>query len=174
VASFDGEVFDIGTEGFGDPQPGQCQQRDQGVVTAAGQPGGDQQGADLVAIQTNRPGLVVQLGTPHMRGWRHVDEAFLFGVPVEGHDRRQATRDGGAGSARLLEPSGVQLDVGSGDAEQFEMLLSTPAAPLTQIQAVRLAGAARIAGQEPGDRDPDWIDQNVAGDKLDSGRGGPG
>jgi hypothetical protein len=43
VASFDGEVFDVGAEGFEDPQPVQRQLRDQGMVTAAGQARGDQQ-----------------------------------------------------------------------------------------------------------------------------------
>jgi hypothetical protein len=69
VASFDGEAFDVGAERFGDPQPVQGQQRDQGVFAATGQHGGDQEGADLVAVQTNGPGLLVEFRSADMRRW---------------------------------------------------------------------------------------------------------
>jgi hypothetical protein len=62
------EGFDVGASGFGDPQPVERQQRDQRVLGGYAEPGGDQQRAELVAVQPGGVGLVVQAGTADMRG----------------------------------------------------------------------------------------------------------
>jgi hypothetical protein len=67
VAALEPEVIDVCADGLGDPQPVESQQADQRVVPAAGQPRGDQHGADLVAVQASGVGLVVQAGSTHMR-----------------------------------------------------------------------------------------------------------
>jgi hypothetical protein len=68
VAALESEVFDVGADGFGDPQPVECQHTDQGVISGGGQSGGDKHGADLVAVQPRGVGLVVQAGSAHVRG----------------------------------------------------------------------------------------------------------
>jgi hypothetical protein len=84
--ALESEVLDVGPDGFGDSQPVEGQHADQCVISGAGQPGGDQQGTDFVAVQAGGVGLVVQAGSAHMSRRRHRDQAFLFGVPVEaGH-----------------------------------------------------------------------------------------
>ena len=66
VAAFEAELFDVGAGRFGDAQPVECQQADERVVAGAGEPGRDQQGADLVAVQARGVRLVVEARTPHV------------------------------------------------------------------------------------------------------------
>ena len=47
------------------------------------EPGGDQERAELVAVQGGGVGLVIQPGTADVRGGRVVEEFFLDGVLVE-------------------------------------------------------------------------------------------
>ena len=51
VPAFEAWVLDVGAGGLGDPQPVQGEQRDQRVLGPGAEPGGDQQGAELVAVQ---------------------------------------------------------------------------------------------------------------------------
>jgi hypothetical protein len=50
VAALDGQRFDVGADSFGDPQPVEGEQGDQGVFGGAAQPGGDQDRPDFVAV----------------------------------------------------------------------------------------------------------------------------
>jgi hypothetical protein len=59
MAPLEAKVLDVSAEGLGHPQPVQRQQADQRVIPGACQPGGDQHGPDLVAIETGGVGLVV-------------------------------------------------------------------------------------------------------------------
>ncbi len=68
MAAFEPEAFDVSPDRFGDPQPVQRQQADQGVVAGPAETGGDQQRADFVAVQAGGVGLVVQAGPTHMHG----------------------------------------------------------------------------------------------------------
>ena len=45
------QVLDVGAGGLRDPQPVQREQRDQRVLGRRAEPGGDQQRAELVAVQ---------------------------------------------------------------------------------------------------------------------------
>jgi hypothetical protein len=71
VASLEPEGFDVGADRLRHPQSVQRQQRHQGVVAGRGEPGGDQEGAELVAIQMGHVGLVVdpRAADVHRRGW---------------------------------------------------------------------------------------------------------
>lgn len=66
MPTFEAEDRNVGAESFGDPQPVDRQQRDQGVLVRGAQPGGDEQGADLVAVQPDGVGLVVQPRAAHV------------------------------------------------------------------------------------------------------------
>ena len=57
------EVFDPRPDRFGHAQPIESQQRDQGVVAGTGGTGCDKHRSQLVAIQADRVGLVVELGS---------------------------------------------------------------------------------------------------------------
>ena len=83
------------------------------MIPAAGQHRGDQQGADLVAVQVSGVGLVVQAGSTHVRGRGDGDQAFLFGVAVEAGNGAQPAGDGGSGPAQGLEVTGEALDIGA-------------------------------------------------------------
>ena len=81
--------------GFRDPQPGQGEQGDQGVHGGRTEPGGDQQGAHLVAAQAGGVRLIVQEGAADMRGRCVVQQLLLDGVLVEPGDGAQPAGDGG-------------------------------------------------------------------------------
>ena len=118
MPAFEAERFDVGAGGFGDPQPVQREQRDQRVLGRWAEPGGDEQGADLVAVQAGGMRFVVQPGTAHVHGRRVVEEFFLDGVAVEPGHRAQAAGDRGPGPAAGFEVAGEGLDVRAAGAEQ--------------------------------------------------------
>ena len=51
MAALEAEAFDVGAGGFRDPEPVERQQREQRVIAGASEAGGDEEGADLVAVQ---------------------------------------------------------------------------------------------------------------------------
>jgi hypothetical protein len=59
VAALDAQGLDVGAGGFGDAQPVEGEQGDQGVLGGRAEPGGDQQGAELVAVQPGGMGLII-------------------------------------------------------------------------------------------------------------------
>ena len=68
VAALEAQVLDVSAGGLGDPQPVQGEQRDQRMLRGRAEPGGDQQGAELVAVQRDGVRLVVHPGTADVRG----------------------------------------------------------------------------------------------------------
>ena len=68
VAAFQIEVLDVGAGGLGDPQPVQREQGDQRMLRRRAEPGGDQERAELVAVQGSGMGLVIQPWPPDMGG----------------------------------------------------------------------------------------------------------
>jgi hypothetical protein len=55
---------------------------------------------------------------------------------------------------RGIQIAGEALDVGAAGLEQVQMMLLAPAGKLAQVQLVRLAGQAAVAGQESRERQP--------------------
>ena len=68
MPAFQTQLLDVGAGGLGDPQPVQREQRDQRMLTRRTEPGGDQQGAELVAVQDDGVGLVVHSRTANVGG----------------------------------------------------------------------------------------------------------
>jgi hypothetical protein len=62
MATLEAERLDVGAQRLGDPQPVDRQQQYQRVPGRSAEAGGHQQGADLVAVQADRVGLVVEAG----------------------------------------------------------------------------------------------------------------
>jgi len=83
VAALEAQVLDVGAGGFGDPQPVQGEQRDQRIIAWRAEPGGDEQRAELIAIQRDGVRLVIDSGPSHVGGGRAVQEPFFDGVLVE-------------------------------------------------------------------------------------------
>jgi hypothetical protein len=80
--------------------------------------GGDQQRAELVAVQRDGTRLVVHPRTADVRS-RGVIEKFLFDrVLVEPGDGAQPPGDGRAGAAPAFQVTGEGLDVSAADGEQ--------------------------------------------------------
>ena len=68
VPALEAQVLDVGAGGLRDPQPVEREQRDQRVLERRAEPGGDQQGAELVAVQGDGMGLIVRPRTADVRG----------------------------------------------------------------------------------------------------------
>jgi hypothetical protein len=124
------------------------------VLGGRAEPGGDQDRAELVAVQRGGVRLVVQPWAADVRGRGVLEEFFLDGVPVEPGDRAQPPGDGGAGTAAGLQLPGEGLDVRAADREQRQGPGAAPGGELAQVQGVRLPGQAAVPGQEPSEREP--------------------
>ena len=131
------------------------------------EPGGDEEAAELVAVQGSGVRLIIQPWAAHVRRRGMIEEFFLDGVPVEPGDGAQPPGDSGAGAALGLQLPGEGLDVGAADREQGKGAGAAPAGELAQVQGVGVAGQAAIADQEPGDREPLGIGERG----LDRGEG---
>ena len=82
------------------------------------EPGGDEQGAELVAVQRDGVRLIVDPRPPDVRGRGVIEEFLLDRVAVEPGDGAQPPGDGGAGSAVGFQVAGEAFDVGAADGEQ--------------------------------------------------------
>jgi hypothetical protein len=118
VPAFQAQVLDVGAGWFGDPQPVQREQGDERMLGGRAEPGGDQQGAELVAVQCDGVRLVVDSRPPDVRGRGVLEEFFFDCVPVEPGDGAQPPGDRGPGAASGLELAGEALDVGAADASR--------------------------------------------------------
>ncbi len=86
VTTLEPEIFDVGIQGLGDPEPVEGKQRGHGVFALGADAGLDHESA-LVPVQAQGPGLVVDPRATDMGGMAAVDAAFLFAVPVEAGQR---------------------------------------------------------------------------------------
>src|SRR5450756_1647470 len=115
--------------------------------------GGDQDGAELAAVQRGGVRLVVQPGAAHVRRRGAIQEFFLNGVLVEARDGAQAPGHGGACAAPGFKSTGEGLDVGAAGGEQGQGAGTAPGRELPQVQGAGVAGEAAVPGQEPGKRE---------------------
>src|SRR5262245_66290958 len=109
-----------------------------------------------------------------MRSWGVIEEFFFYGVAVEPGHGAQAPGEGGPGAAAGFQVTGETLDVGAARLEQANVVLLAPAGELAQVQRVRLAGQAGVAGQEPSQGEPLGLGKHGldGSDSCGRGRGG--
>jgi hypothetical protein len=81
------------------------------VLGGRAEPGGDQERAELVAVQGGGVRFVVQAGAADVCGGRVLEELFFDGVLVEPGDRAQPPGNCGAGPALGFQFAGEGLDV---------------------------------------------------------------
>ena len=142
------QVLDVGAGGLRDPQPVQREQGNQRMLDTRAEPRGYQQGAELVTVQRDGVGFVVNPRTANVRGWRVIYELFFDGVPVEPGDGAQPPGDGGTCPPSCFQVAGEAFDVGAADGEQGTGAGAAPGGELAQVQRVGLAGQAGITGQK--------------------------
>ena len=114
------------------------------------EPGGDEERSDLVAVQADGVGLVVDPGSADMYRRRVVDQALFFGVAVEAGHGAQPSGDGGGRSSSSFEVAPEGLDVAAADLEKAQVALVAEGDELAQVQGVGVAGEAPVAAEEPG------------------------
>jgi hypothetical protein len=124
------------------------------VLARRAQPSGNQQRTQLVAVQPSGVRLIIQPGTADVGSRGVLEQVFLQRIPVEPGDRAQPAGDGGPGATAGLQVTGETLDVGAAGLEQAQVMLVVPARVLAQVQLVRLAGQAAVAGQESRESQP--------------------
>jgi hypothetical protein len=146
VAAFESERFDVGAERFGHAQAVDREQRHERVLAGRGEAGCDEQRADLVAIQADGMGLVVEPRATNVHRGRSLEKSFLLGVAVEAGDGAQPPGGGGASAAAFFEVAGVTLDVRAADREPAQVVGLAPGDELAQVQGVGAAGEAAVAG----------------------------
>ena len=110
------------------------------------EPGGNQQRAQLVAVQTGGMRLIIEPGTADMSGWGMIQQVFLHRVPVEPCHGAQPPGDRGPGATAGLQVAGETLNVRTAGPKQAQVMLLATARVLTQVQLVCFAGQAAIAG----------------------------
>ena len=118
------------------PATFQREQRDQRVLARRIEPGGDQQGAELVAVQRGGMGPVVHPRTADVSGRGMLEELFFDGVLIlEPGDGAQppvtVARTRPLASRSRAKPS-------MADGEQAQGAGPAPAGELAQVQGVRL------------------------------------
>ncbi len=101
------------------------------------EPGGDQQRAELIAVQPGGVGLVVQAGSAHVRGRGVVEKLFLDGVLAEPGDGAQPARDGSPGPAFGFQVAGKALDVSAAHLEKAQATLMALPADSALFRTVR-------------------------------------
>src|SRR5215470_1166975 len=174
------QLLDVGTYSLRYPQPIQREQGDQRMLQWWAEPGRDEQGAELVAVQGGGVRLVVQPRPPHVSGRGMLEELFFDRVLVEPGDGAQPPRDGGTGAAVGFEVASEAFDVGTADGEQGQGAGAAPGGELAQVEGVCLPGQAPVPGQEPGEGEPFGVceggldrDEAVDGRQWSSSTSGP-
>jgi hypothetical protein len=174
VPALQAQVLDVGAGRFGDPQPIQREQGDQHMLGRRPEPGGDQQGAELVAVQRDGMGLIVDPRPPDVGG-RGMLEEFLFnGVVVEPGDGAQPPGHCGPGPAPGFQIAGEAFDVGAANREQRQRAVAAPRGELAQVQCVGLASQAAVSGQVTGEREPFGVGEGGLDRDEGSGWGSSG
>lgn len=105
------------------------------MLACRGEPGGNGDGAELVAVEADGVGFVVEAGPTDVHGGRVVEQAFFLGVAVEAGDGAEATGDGGPGAAAGFKVSGEALDVNTAYGKESQTAIDTPGDELAKIQA---------------------------------------
>ena len=82
------------------------------------EPCGDQQSAELIALQRGGMGLIVHPGTADVGGRGMIQEFLFDRVPEEPGAGGQPASDSRAGAVPGLKFPGEALDVGAADCEQ--------------------------------------------------------
>jgi hypothetical protein len=135
------------------------------MLACSPEPGGDQQGAELVAVQGDGMRLVVHPRPAHVRSRRAPEKFFLDRVFVEPGDGGQPPGDRGTGPAPGFQVPGEALAVRTADGEQGQGPGTAPGGELAQVECIGFPGQATVPGQEAGEGDPLGIGE----DRLDRG-----
>jgi hypothetical protein len=97
------------------------------------EPGSDQQGAQLGAVQGGGVRLVVQPGRRTCAAGECPEEFFVDRVLVEPGDGAPPPGDGGAGTPLGFQVPGEAFDAGPADGEQRQRLMPAPGGELAQV-----------------------------------------
>src|SRR5664280_2054922 len=115
------------------------------------EPGRDEQRSDLIAVQADGVGFVVDPGSTDVDSWRVGNQTLLFGVAVEAGHGAQSATDGGRCPTPSFQLPSVGLDVASPDLEETQVALIAEGDELTKIQRIGVAGEPSVAAEEPGE-----------------------
>jgi hypothetical protein len=139
VAAFGAQALDVSAGRLRNPQAVQREQGDKSVLGRRAEPGGDQQRAELVAVQPGGVRLVIDPGPADMGSRVVIQQLFLDRISVEPGDRTEPPGHRGPRPAPGFQVAREALDVRPVGIEQADMMLLAPAGVLAQVQGVRVA-----------------------------------
>src|SRR5664280_222460 len=120
------------------------------MLSGGSESGGNEQRSNLVAVQADGVGFVIDPRSTDVNRRRVGDEAFLFGIAIEAGHGAQSATDGGRCPTSSFQLPSVGLDVASPDLEQAQVSLIAEGDELTEIQGIGVAGEPSVAAEEPG------------------------
>jgi hypothetical protein len=147
MAALDAEVLDIGGACLADTQPVQPEQHSKRGVVSVVVLSGEQEHAELGAIQS--PSVrCVDLGSADVLGGVGADAPVDVREPVVPTDRREPTVDRRRGEPAVLHPGAEQLDVRTPRIHDGDAVVAGPLEEAAQVVAVRLESATVVTGKE--------------------------
>jgi hypothetical protein len=168
MTAFDSEVLDVGGARLAHSRSVQPEEHRQGGVGAVVLLGGEQEHAELGAVEASSSRRVHVRPTDVLRGVRG-DSSIDVGEAIEAAHRRQPTVDRRRRQSSVFHPASVQLDVGPGRREDGEVV-GGPLEEATKIVAVRVPRAAAVASQECNSGELRIVDDEVFPRQLDGRR----
>jgi hypothetical protein len=147
VATLDAKVLDVGGASLADTQPVEAEQHGERCVAAVVLVGGEEEDAELGAVQPASVGGV-DLGSADVLGGVRADASVDVREPVGATDRRQATVDRRRREPAVFHPGAEQLDVRTARLQDGDAVVRGPLEEAAQVMPVRLERPAAIAGKE--------------------------
>src|SRR5918995_6616452 len=147
MAALDAEVLNVGGTSFADTKSIQAEQHDERGVIPVVLLGGEEEHAELGAIQPPSVGGV-DLWPADVLGGVRANAPVDVSEPVKATDRRRLAVDRRGREPAVLHPGTEQLDVRTARLEHGDALVGGPLEEAAQIMAVRLEGSAAVAGKE--------------------------
>jgi hypothetical protein len=147
VAALEAEVLDVRGTRFTHAKAVEAKQHSECRVVAVVLLGGEQEHAELGAVE---PSSVtrVDLRASDVLGRVRADAAVDVSEAVEPADRRQPSVDRGGGETAPLHPGPEQLDVRAGCRQHIDVVVRGPLEEPAQVVPVGLEGPSAVAGEE--------------------------
>jgi hypothetical protein len=171
VASFDGEVLDVGLARFADAETVQAEQHGKRLVGEVVVVGGGEEHAKLCAVQATSVGGV-NLGATEVLGGVRADPAVDVREAVEAAHRREPPVDRRRSEPSLLQRASPQLDVRAGRRKHGNVVVGGPLEEASQVLAVGLEGAAAVARQERRGSELRFVERRIVERRLHRRVGG--
>jgi hypothetical protein len=147
VAAIESQILGIGCAGLAHPQAVEAEEHRQGGMVVVVALGGEEEGAQLGAVETPARARV-HLGATDVLGRIGTDPPVDMREAVEAADGGESPVDGRGGQPAFLAGGPPQLEVRPLGFEHRQSDAGAPVEVATQVEAVGLEGSTAVASQE--------------------------